>query len=183
VTRVFVHDVTSVIDLTIDGEVITTTATHPFWVQGLGWVHAEDLQVGTKLQTEDGSIVDVDGVQGREGDFKVYNFEVEGFHSYFVSDLGVLVHNDCTAIAKRNRSRLKGQGKIINITPKEGGWLPEPPNGYPDGQAWGYHDVFVKDDGMVYDPMGWGKDPVPLQEWLDYYGDTININDGPSRGT
>jgi large repetitive protein len=95
VTQVFVHDVVTVIDLYIDGEVITTTEEHPFWVPELGWVKAKDLQVGTTLQTEDGRVVDVDGVQKRTGEFKVYNFEVEGFHSYFVSDLGVLVHNNC----------------------------------------------------------------------------------------
>ena len=31
----------------------------------------------------------------REGDFQVYNFEVEDFHTYFVSDLGLLIHNAC----------------------------------------------------------------------------------------
>jgi len=45
------------------------------------------------LQTEDGRVVDVDRVEKREGDFTVYNFKVEGFHTYFVSDLGLLVHN------------------------------------------------------------------------------------------
>ncbi|WP_414530932.1 hypothetical protein, partial [Nodularia chucula] len=38
-------------------------------------------------------VVDVDGVEKREGKFEVYNFKVEGFHTYFVSDLGILVHN------------------------------------------------------------------------------------------
>ncbi|WP_414530342.1 hypothetical protein, partial [Nodularia chucula] len=40
-------------------------------------------------------VVDVDGVEKREGKFEVYNFNVEGFHTYFVSDLGILVHNTC----------------------------------------------------------------------------------------
>ncbi|WP_410494027.1 hypothetical protein [Chryseobacterium sp. G0240] len=26
---------------------------------------------------------------------KVYNFEVEGNHNYYVSEKGILVHNDC----------------------------------------------------------------------------------------
>ncbi|WP_414530920.1 polymorphic toxin-type HINT domain-containing protein, partial [Nodularia chucula] len=54
---------------------------------------AKDLQVGSLLQTEDGRVIDVDGVEKREGKFEVYNFNVEGFHTYFVSDLGILVHN------------------------------------------------------------------------------------------
>jgi RHS repeat-associated protein len=112
VTQVFIHDVTTLIDLTIDGEVIATTEIHPFWVPGLGWVHAEDLQVGTRLQTEDGRIVDIDGVQKRYGNFKVYNFEVEGFNSYFVSDLGVLVHN--------TSSPWRGKPEILDGDPKKG---------------------------------------------------------------
>jgi hypothetical protein len=50
------------------------------------------------VQTSDGRVVDVDGVETREGSFEVYNFKVEGFHSYFVSDLGVLVHNACDPV-------------------------------------------------------------------------------------
>ncbi len=45
------------------------------------------------MQTEDGRIVDVDGVEKREDKFPVYNFKVEGIPTYFVSDLGILVHN------------------------------------------------------------------------------------------
>lgn len=56
-------------------------------------MEASYLQVGSLLQTEDGRVVDVDKVEKREGKFEVYNFKVEGFHTYFVSALGVLVHN------------------------------------------------------------------------------------------
>jgi hypothetical protein len=56
-------------------------------------VEAKDLKVGSLLQTEDGRVIDVDGIEKREGKFEVYNFKVEGFHTYFVSDLGILVHN------------------------------------------------------------------------------------------
>jgi hypothetical protein len=47
------------------------------------------------FQTEDGVIIDLDGIERREGEFQVYNFEVEDFHTYFVSDLEILVHNAC----------------------------------------------------------------------------------------
>ena len=79
----------------MDGEVISTTGEHPFWVPDLGWVEAKDLVVGSLLQTEDGRIVDVDRVEKREGPFEVYNFNVEGIPTYFVSELGILVHNTC----------------------------------------------------------------------------------------
>jgi len=84
-----------VVDVYVDGEKITTTDDHPFWVQDKGWVKAKDLQSGDALQNnQEGSVI-VNHIEHREGTFKVYNFEVEGFHTYFVSDLGVLVHNVC----------------------------------------------------------------------------------------
>jgi hypothetical protein len=91
----FVRETTALVDLYVDGEVISTTGEHPFWTPDKGWVEAKDLQVGSLLQTEDGRVIDVDKVEKRSGQFEVYNFNVEGFHTYFVSDLGILVHNTC----------------------------------------------------------------------------------------
>jgi hypothetical protein len=48
------------------------------------------------LLTKDGVIVHVDYVERRQGVFQVYNFEVSNAHTYYVSALGVLVHNQCT---------------------------------------------------------------------------------------
>jgi len=81
------------VDLYVDSEVISTTKEHPFWTPDKGWVEAKDLKVGSVLQTEDGRMVDVDKVEKRKGDFTVYNFKVEGWHTYYVSDLEILVHN------------------------------------------------------------------------------------------
>jgi RHS repeat-associated protein len=93
VTDTFVRETTALVDLYVDGEVISTTGEHPFWTPDKGWVEAKDLEVGSLLQTEDGRVLDVDRVNKREGQFEVYNFKVEGFHTYFVSELGILVHN------------------------------------------------------------------------------------------
>jgi Pretoxin HINT domain len=89
----FVRHTDKLVDLYIDGEVISTTGEHPFWTPDRGWVEAKDLVVGSLVQTEDGRVIDVDKIETRAGDFTVYNFKVEGFHTYFVSDLGILVHN------------------------------------------------------------------------------------------
>jgi RHS repeat-associated protein len=94
VVETYVRQVTTLIDLYIDGQVITTTEEHPFWVPELGWVKAKDLQEGTLVQTNHETFLDIDKIERREGDFTVYNFQVEEFHSYFVSDLGILVHNN-----------------------------------------------------------------------------------------
>jgi hypothetical protein len=93
VTDAFVRHTDRLVDLYIDGEIISTTGEHPFWTADKGWVEARDLTLGSLLQTEDGRIIDVDKIEQRKGDFTVYNFKVGGFHTYFVSELGILVHN------------------------------------------------------------------------------------------
>jgi RHS repeat-associated protein len=85
---------TRLVDIYVDGEIISATEEHPFWVVDKGWVEPKDLKVGDKLQRENGQAVDIDKVEKREGDFKVYNFRVEGIPTYFISDLGILVHNN-----------------------------------------------------------------------------------------
>jgi hypothetical protein len=95
VLQTFNHDTTNLVDIFINGEKITTTDTHPFWVQDVGWVAARDLNAGTHLQTKTESWLAIDKVATHTGLTTVYNFEVAGFHTYFVSDLGLLVHNAC----------------------------------------------------------------------------------------
>jgi hypothetical protein len=70
-------------------------------VQGLGWTAAGDLVVGERLLQPDGStaVVRATSVEQRPDGVKVYNFEVEGDHTYFVGALGdgdyIWVHNGC----------------------------------------------------------------------------------------
>lgn len=91
----FMREANSVIDLRIGDRVITTTDDHPFWVPGQGWVEAKDLQVGMPLQTDRETFVGIDGIERREGSFQVYNLDIAGFDTFFVSDLDLLVHNEC----------------------------------------------------------------------------------------
>jgi hypothetical protein len=102
VLQTFAKTATTMIDLYIDGEKITTTEEHPFWVPDVGWVAAKDLTAGTYLQTKTESWLDIDGIDRHTGSTQVYNFEVAGFHTYFVSDLGFLVHNTCQPAAVNN---------------------------------------------------------------------------------
>ena len=102
----FVRDSTAVVDASIaydDGslEVITGTPEHPFWVPKLQrWVPLGELVEGTELHVDSGAGAILVSSTWRQGDFTVYNFEVEGTHNYFVRAPGsesaaVLVHNTC----------------------------------------------------------------------------------------
>jgi RHS repeat-associated protein len=85
------------IELTIEtGEVIRSTASHPYWSEDRGrWVSAARLEVGEALRLLGGSCVTVEDlvVVSLAGDF-VFNFEVHRAHNYFVGSCGVLVHNE-----------------------------------------------------------------------------------------
>ena len=80
---------------TSDGETIDTTTNHPFYVEEKGWVAAGDLEVGDTLITVDGDEVEVTDLELEKlaEPITVFNLEVEDFHTYFVGEYGVLVHN------------------------------------------------------------------------------------------
>lgn len=81
--------------MVINGEEIITTETHPFYVNSRGFVKAGELAIGDELLDPNKNILLVENfdVELTEGPVKVYNFEVEDFHTYHVSGFGVLVHN------------------------------------------------------------------------------------------
>jgi RHS repeat-associated protein len=95
VTQTFQRVATEVVDIHIGKTTITATPEHPFWVVGAGWTAAGELRRGSALLTKDGVVVHVDTIERREGKFKIYNFEVANAHTYYVSDIGILVHNQC----------------------------------------------------------------------------------------
>lgn len=83
--------------MTVNGEGITCTPNHPFYSPVKGWTSAIDLRAGDILVMLNGEYVVVEQVQHEllENPETTYNFEVEGFHTYYVGDTGVLVHNEC----------------------------------------------------------------------------------------
>ena len=78
-----------------DGEVetIETTAEHPFFVEGRGWVEVQHLEFGDLIPSASGELRSVAVVEQTDRVERVYNFGVENFFSYFVGDEGAWVHN------------------------------------------------------------------------------------------
>ena len=74
---------------------IETTEEHPFWVEEKGWVLAGELNEGDVLRLKSGENVKVTKLErvDLKESVKVYNFEVQDWHTYYVSDINVLVHN------------------------------------------------------------------------------------------
>ena len=97
VLTVFKKKVTSFINITVEGELIETTPNHPFMLVSGEWIEAGNLKAGDKLVTSDGRIVEIEKIEKKEYNEsrEVYNLNVYDFHTYFVSKIGVLVHNTC----------------------------------------------------------------------------------------
>ena len=100
VTETYINETDELIHICVNGETISATPTHPFYVDKLGWTLARSLRAGDVLVLSNGELVTVEWVQHEilESPIKVYNFEVEEFHTYFVGECGVLVHNKCTNV-------------------------------------------------------------------------------------
>ena len=97
VTETYVNETDELIHIGVNGETISATPTHPFYVDKLGWTLARSLRAGDVLVLSNGELVTVEWVQHEilESPIKVYNFEVEDFHTYFVGEQSVFVHNGC----------------------------------------------------------------------------------------
>lgn len=97
VVNTFINETTEVSHVTINGEVITSTQTHPYYVVGQGWTLARNLRAGDVLVMLNGKRIILEQVQHEilESPVTTYNFEVDGFHTYYVGKTDILVHNKC----------------------------------------------------------------------------------------
>ncbi|MEL7655391.1 MAG: polymorphic toxin-type HINT domain-containing protein, partial [Bacillota bacterium] len=117
VVRTFVNEKDVLIQITVNGTLIEATENHPFWVEGEGWVDACNLKSGDILRLESGENVEISDLKRVELDspINVYNFEVQDWHTYFVSEDGVLVHNDCfTNSQARSSAKNLGFSEVKN---------------------------------------------------------------------
>ncbi len=95
VTGLFHHIAPAVLSLEFEGlqEPIRSTVRHPFWsLTRSDWIAAEDLTIGEHVRCFSGDTV-LQRVTIQHSPTLVYNIEVSGEHRYWVSSLGILVHN------------------------------------------------------------------------------------------
>jgi RHS repeat-associated protein len=129
VTEWFRREAPAIIDIFIGVEKISCTIDHPFWVEGKGWVLASQIKQGTVLRDREGNLLTVDVVRRHDEVTSVYNIEIEGLHTYFVSELEILSHNACggkligaiTDLEPQEVefvNRLLSQGKNVEVVPR-----------------------------------------------------------------
>ncbi len=119
VASVFTAIKTNIVKLKIKGEkqVFTTTTEHPFYIQkarvlgdkeGGEWKTAEELKVGDKVLSKNGKWTPIVEISRDDKPTKVYNFEVEENHNYYVGDVGILSHN-CDVFVNQLPGLLKAE--------------------------------------------------------------------------
>ena len=95
VLTVYIKDQNEILHLHTSCGDINTTTNHPFYVIDKGWVAAGDLIVGDEVYLIDGSTAFIKEFELEKLDepIKVYNLEVDDYHTYFVGNMSILVHN------------------------------------------------------------------------------------------
>lgn len=91
------HGDKRLVDITVDGQTVTATDGHPFWVENRRrWVRADDVVAGDVLLDATGRARSVQQVKIRNlADQTVHNLTVDGLHTYFVlaGNTALLTHN------------------------------------------------------------------------------------------
>ncbi len=115
-------------EIRLDGQVIRSTAEHPFFRQSDGWVPLNQVRVGDRLLSEGGEWLVVEGIRDT-GDFApVYNFRVAEDHTYFVGcdewGFAVWAHNNTACFGAIDDLIVGGRSatntlKINALTAKE----------------------------------------------------------------
>jgi hypothetical protein len=93
ITDTISHEDPVIVHLTIDGELIETTAEHPFYTDDGEWVNAGELEVGELIYSLDGEFGAVESVVFVADPQQMYNLTVDEAHTFFVGDGEWLVHN------------------------------------------------------------------------------------------
>lgn len=95
VVKTYIRKADRLVHLTVSSEELITTVDHPFYVKEYGFTSAGGLCVGDRLVDAGGNVLAVEAIsQELVGELvTVYNFQVEGFHTYYAGVLSVLVHN------------------------------------------------------------------------------------------
>jgi hypothetical protein len=114
-------------------QTLHTTAEHPVYALGKGWIACGQIEPGDLLQEPLGGLTEILSVrhESHPDGVTVYNFRVAACHTYFVREAGshaepAWVHNTCTFDERALRWRDNDTGQFVSgdrigrVTPKSG---------------------------------------------------------------
>ncbi len=116
VKRLFRNKTDEWYHIRVNNEEIVCTGGHPFYVADLGqFIPARNLRTGDKLLLSDGTCVTIDSitVEKLAKPETTYNFEVEDFHTYFVSNCKILVHNLCNRKLNEYKNKILSNEDVV----------------------------------------------------------------------
>ena len=164
VVQLFIGQTDEWVHIFAGEEEIICTPEHPFYSPTKGWIVAANLRVNDVLVTIDGSSIIINRIyrEKLEVPETTYNFEVEDFHTYYVSELEVLVHNSCNHNLEWQRER-RACWKYRAQTDVE-------------GKDYGAYVATVDNINRMSQglaPIGWDGHSVQLHHWrgilIDFY--------------
>lgn len=174
VKELFLNEASELVRLEIADEIVETTYAHPFWVAGYGFKAAGELAVGDLVESNNGALYPVQSVETIYPDEKiaVYNFKVEDWHTYYVTETGILVHNsNCSASSAELSSSggyKSGSNARTRLPRSNGHWSGE------EGNSLWYSDLDVVNkitggEGIPFingrpDFSKWSKGTIPFKE-------------------
>ena len=178
VVETYVNETYELVHVFVNGEEIITTPSHPFYSPVKGWTNAVQLRAGDILVLVNGDYVIVEKIQHEilETPVTVYNFQVEDYHTYYVANAGVLVHNTCRAVRE---AQLPTQGKIRYVPPKNvGNRLPRTSNG---GYIDRFDNVWIKGPSRtIGEAFEWdvqlSRRGKQMLGWLSRDGSHVNVS-------
>ncbi|PJZ78548.1 polymorphic toxin-type HINT domain-containing protein [Leptospira neocaledonica] len=137
VSKTFVRQTETIFKVIfVDGTMLETTWNHPFRrlkaefkdqdyrIENSEWKEAKDLQSGDITITANGEILEIEEIIIENRFETVYNFVVDDFHTYFVGEIGVWVHNqdysnkysDRRAIHDEIEAKLDIRNHVADVT-------------------------------------------------------------------
>ena len=153
VVRLFRNETDEWYHIFVNNEELVCTGGHPFFVKDKGFVSAKDLSIGDILHLSDGALVAISAIaiEKLEKPEATYNFEVADFHTYFVGESKVLVHNTCgkklNDYAKDIRSNkdvvVSSKDEALELIEKKFSNFPQEVAGHRSAQGWhfDYHSI------------------------------------------
>jgi Pretoxin HINT domain len=98
VQHTWAHPEKCTVDIRLEnGETIRATTVHQVFTVDRGLIGVDNLTVGDRLETSSGHLA-VEEITPVPSPVTVHNLTIEGYHTYFVGEAGVWVHNDKVCI-------------------------------------------------------------------------------------
>ncbi|WP_304176828.1 polymorphic toxin-type HINT domain-containing protein [Leptotrichia trevisanii] len=120
VKNIIVSSVDEIIKIETENQIIETSLEHPFYIKEKGWVEAKDLQQDDILITlnHEEKIKNISRDYYFEKD--VYNLEIEGSHTFYITEDDILTHNKGKCWAEIRAENVENFKKIIKELEGEG---------------------------------------------------------------